>query len=84
MPDWPNRDSKRLGGRPNGHSQRRDGHDGPDADRHGAGGRLDEVESTFDVEHVASSVVYMSNLPLDTNVRFVTIVATDMPYIGRG
>ncbi len=43
-----------------------------------------KVESTFDVEHVASTVVYMSNLPLDTNVQFVTIMATDMPYIGRG
>ena len=43
-----------------------------------------KVESTFDVEHVASTVVYMSNLPLDTNVQFITIMATDMPYIGRG
>ena len=43
-----------------------------------------KVEPTFDVEHVASTVVYMSNLLLDTNVQFVTIMATDMPYIGRG
>ena len=43
-----------------------------------------KVEPAFDVEHVASTVVYMSNLPLDTNVQFVTIMATDMPYIGRG
>ena len=43
-----------------------------------------KVESTFDVAHVASTVVYMANLPLDTNVQFVTIMATDMPYIGRG
>ena len=43
-----------------------------------------KVEPTFDVEHVASTIVYMSNLPLDTNVQFVTIMATDMPYIGRG
>ena len=43
-----------------------------------------KVEPTFDVEHVADTVVYMSNLPLDTNVQFVTIMATDMPYIGRG
>ena len=41
-----------------------------------------KVESTFDVEHVASTVVYMSNMPLDTNVQFVTIMAIDMPYIG--
>ena len=43
-----------------------------------------KVESRFDVEHVANTVVYMSNLPLDTNVQFITIMATDMPYIGRG
>ena len=43
-----------------------------------------KVESTFNVEHVANTVVYMSNLPLDTNVQFITIMATDMPYIGRG
>ncbi len=43
-----------------------------------------KVEPTFDVEHVASTIVHMSNLPLDTNVQFVTIMATDMPYIGRG
>ena len=43
-----------------------------------------KVEPTFNVEHVASTVVYMSNLPLDTNVQFITIMATDMPYIGRG
>ena len=38
-----------------------------------------KVEPSFDVERVASTVVYMSNLPLDTNARFVTIMATDMP-----
>ena len=42
------------------------------------------VEPTFDVEHVADTIVQMSNLPLDTNVQFITIMATDMPYIGRG
>ena len=43
-----------------------------------------KVEPTFDVEHVADTIVSMSNLPLDTNVQFITIMATDMPYIGRG
>ena len=43
-----------------------------------------EVEPTFDVEHVAEMVLQMANLPLDTNVQFVTIMATKMPYIGRG
>ena len=43
-----------------------------------------EVEPTFDVKHVAESVLYMANLPLDTNVQFMTIMATKMPYVGRG
>jgi NAD(P)-dependent dehydrogenase (short-subunit alcohol dehydrogenase family) len=42
------------------------------------------VEPTFDVSHVAESVLYMANLPLDTNVQFMTIMATKMPFIGRG
>ena len=42
------------------------------------------TEPTFDVDHVASAVVYMANLPLDTNVLFMTIMASDMPYVGRG
>jgi NADP-dependent 3-hydroxy acid dehydrogenase YdfG len=36
------------------------------------------------VEHVASAVVYMASLPLDTNVQFMTIMATKMPFVGRG
>ncbi len=43
-----------------------------------------EVEPTFDVNHVAEAVLYMSNLPLDTNVLSMTIMATKMPYVGRG
>ncbi len=42
------------------------------------------VEPTFDVLHVARAVVTIANLPLDTNVQFMTIMATKMPYIGRG
>ena len=41
-------------------------------------------EPTFDVRHVAEAVVYMASLPLDTNVEFLTIMATKMPFIGRG
>ena len=41
-------------------------------------------EPTMDVEHVARAVVYMAGLPLDVNVQFLTIMATKMPYIGRG
>jgi NADP-dependent 3-hydroxy acid dehydrogenase YdfG len=43
-----------------------------------------KVEPTFDVEHVAESIVFMANLPLDTNVQFLTVMATRMPFIGRG
>ena len=42
------------------------------------------VEPTIDVECVARAVVYMASLPLDTNVQFMTIMATKMPFIGRG
>ena len=42
------------------------------------------VEPTIDSTHVARAVVYMANLPLDVNVPFVTVMATQMPYIGRG
>ena len=41
-------------------------------------------EPTFDVNHVAAAVVYMASLPLDANVPFMTVMATGMPYIGRG
>ncbi len=42
------------------------------------------AEPTFDSRHVADAVLYMASLPLDTNVLFLTITATTMPYIGRG
>ena len=42
------------------------------------------VEPTMNVQHVADAVVYISNLPLDANVQFMTVMATQMPYIGRG
>ena len=42
------------------------------------------AEPTFDVEHVARAVVYMANLPLEANVQFITIMATKMPFVGRG
>jgi NADP-dependent 3-hydroxy acid dehydrogenase YdfG len=41
-------------------------------------------EPTFDARHVAAAVLYMASLPLDTNVQFLTITATKMPFIGRG
>src|SRR5438270_10096531 len=42
------------------------------------------VEPRMDVKHVASAVVYMAGLPLDANVQFMTIMATKMPFVGRG
>ena len=42
------------------------------------------VEPLMDVQHVASAVVYMASLPLDTNVLFMTVMANLMPYVGRG
>jgi NAD(P)-dependent dehydrogenase (short-subunit alcohol dehydrogenase family) len=42
------------------------------------------VEPTIDPEHVAQAVLYMANLPLDVNVQFLTVMATKMPFIGRG
>ncbi|HEY7260257.1 MAG TPA: SDR family oxidoreductase [Trebonia sp.] len=41
-------------------------------------------EPTFDARHVGSAVRYMAGLPLDANVQFMTIMATTMPFIGRG
>jgi NAD(P)-dependent dehydrogenase (short-subunit alcohol dehydrogenase family) len=41
-------------------------------------------EATMDVEHVGRAVVYMASLPLDANVQFITVMATKMPFIGRG
>jgi NAD(P)-dependent dehydrogenase (short-subunit alcohol dehydrogenase family) len=42
------------------------------------------VEPLMDVAHVASAVLYMANLPPDANVPFLTIMATKMPFVGRG
>ena len=42
------------------------------------------VEPLMDVNHVASAVLTMARLPLDTNVQFMTIMATKMPFVGRG
>jgi NAD(P)-dependent dehydrogenase (short-subunit alcohol dehydrogenase family) len=42
------------------------------------------AEPRMDVHHVAEAVLYMAGLPLDTNVQFMTVMATKMPFIGRG
>ncbi len=41
-------------------------------------------EPTFDVRHVVDAVRYMANLPLEANVQSMTVMATNMPYVGRG
>ena len=43
-----------------------------------------KVEPRLDVSHVVDAVVYMARLPLDANVQFLTVMATKMPFIGRG
>ncbi len=48
-----------------------------------ADGRI-AVEATMDVEHAASALLYMAGLPLAANVQFMTVMATAMPYVGRG
>jgi NAD(P)-dependent dehydrogenase (short-subunit alcohol dehydrogenase family) len=42
------------------------------------------IEPTMDVEQVARAILYMDSLPLDANVQFMTVMATKMPFIGRG
>ncbi len=48
-----------------------------------ADGRI-AVEPTMDVEEVAAAVVHMASLPLSTNILTMTIMATKMPFVGRG
>ena len=43
-----------------------------------------KVEATMDVQHVADAVLHMASLPLEVNAQFVTIMATKMPFVGRG
>ena len=42
------------------------------------------TEPTIDPDHVAKALVYMAGLPLDANVQFMTVMATQIPFIGRG
>jgi len=43
-----------------------------------------KAEPTFDVKHVVDALLYMAALPLEANVQFMTVMATTMPYVGRG
>ena len=42
------------------------------------------MEPTLDLDHVARAIVHMASLPLEANIQFMTLMATKMPYIGRG
>jgi NAD(P)-dependent dehydrogenase (short-subunit alcohol dehydrogenase family) len=42
------------------------------------------VEPLMDIEHVARAIVHMAGMPLDANVQFMTVMATKMPFVGRG
>jgi NADP-dependent 3-hydroxy acid dehydrogenase YdfG len=42
------------------------------------------IQPTIDPAHVARAVVYMATLPLEANVQFMTVMATKMPFVGRG
>lgn len=42
------------------------------------------AEPLMDVEHVGNTIRYMASLPLEANVQFVTVMATKMPFVGRG
>jgi NAD(P)-dependent dehydrogenase (short-subunit alcohol dehydrogenase family) len=46
--------------------------------------KLPQQEPMMDVQHVADAVLHMAQLPLNANIQFMTILATKMPYIGRG
>ena len=43
-----------------------------------------KIEPTMDVQHVANSVLHMASFPLEANVQFLTVMATKMPFVGRG
>ena len=45
---------------------------------------IQENEPKMNVDNVARAVLYMASLPLEENVQFMTVMATKMPYIGRG
>jgi NAD(P)-dependent dehydrogenase (short-subunit alcohol dehydrogenase family) len=42
------------------------------------------IEAVMDVRHVANAIVHMASLPLEANVQFMTVMATKMPFVGRG
>ena len=59
------------------------GHFGHDYGVPQADGSL-AIEPRIDAAHIAASIVHMASLPLDANVQFMTVMATKMPFVGRG
>lgn len=53
-------------------------------ERSRSSGAYENEEPVMDVGHVAESVLHMASLPLDANVLFMTVMATKMPFVGRG
>ena len=53
-------------------------------ERSKAAGNYAQAEPVMDVEHVAQSVLHMANLPLEANILSMTVMATKMPFVGRG
>ncbi len=43
-----------------------------------------EIEPTMDVDNVGRSILFMANMPADANALFLTVMATKMPFVGRG
>ena len=70
---------------PDRHRERDLADDGEDGAGHAAGQTASvRPEPTMDVENVAKAVLYMASLPLDANVLTLTVMATKMPFVGRG
>ena len=46
--------------------------------------RMEGIEPRMDLKHVCDAVLYMAGLPLEANVQFMTVMATNMPFVGRG
>ncbi len=82
--DLPRRARPRHRLRPGRYRQRRHRHDRAHAGRRAQPDGSTRPEPTMDAKHVADAVVYMASLPLDANVQFMTVMATKMPFIGRG
>ena len=82
--DQPRRPRVRHRGRTDRHRQCRDANDRPHGRRRAAARRPQDPEPRMDAKAVGDAVAYMAGLPLDANVLFMTVMATKMPFVGRG